>query len=389
MDRLRIMLVAVEPSADAIGASVLSELQSLAPDAQFFGCGGPQMTALGFQSLFPIDKLSVMGLIDVLRALPEARKRARELSDAAVRQRIDAAVFIDAWGFSRLCAGMLRKRLPSAKLFKLGAPQVWASRPHRVKHVRALFDGVLCLLPFEPPLFEKVGVKAEFIGNPNYQSAWRQRGDGDRFRERHKLGPAPLLAVLPGSRNGEARRLLPPFEGAVRILSQRIPALRVAAILAPSVEALARPAITTWPGEPIFVAEDEKYDAFAAADAALAKSGTVTTELAINRTPMAVGYKFDPIFAFLIRRIAATRFASVLNIAAGRAVIPEFLLENCRPDYLAAAIEKLMTDRETRLEQLEALPPLLAYLGVDGPPAARRAAETILKWMKAPGARRA
>jgi lipid-A-disaccharide synthase len=389
MGRPRIMIVAVEPSADAIGAALLGELRELAPQARVLGCGGPRMAANGFQSLFPIDRLSVMGLIDALRALPEAQKRARDLSDLAVRERIDAAVFIDAWGFSRLCAGMLRKRTPSAKLFKLGAPQVWASRPRRVNAVRALFDGVLCLLPFEPAVFEKAGVRAEFMGNPNYQTAWRYRGDGDKFRELHELGPAPLLVVLPGSRKTEARRLLFPFAGAVRLLAERLPGLRVVAVLAPQVEAIARPLIATWPGAPIFAGDDEKYDAFAAADAALAKSGTVTTELAINRTPMAVAYKFDPVTAIWIRRIATTRFASIINIAAERAVIPEFLQENCRPDYLAAALEKLMTDRETRLEQLEAFPPLLAYLGVDGPPAARRAAETILDWMKSPAPRRA
>lgn len=375
------MLVAVEPSGDEIGAAFLAALKSLAPEAEFLGCGGPLMAAVGFQSLFEIDALSVMGFLDVIRAFPEATKRADALADAAAAEAVDAVVFIDGWYFSRAAAARMKKRGVKAKRFKLVAPQIWASRPQRVHFVRKHFDGVLCLLPFEPPLFEKAGVKAAFIGNPNFQHAWRMRGDGARFRARHQLGDAPLLAVLPGSRRSEATILLPIFSEAARLVADRLPALRIVVAPAPQIEALVAPVVKTWPGAPIIAAPEEKADAFAAADAALAKSGTVTTELAIASTPMAVAYKFDPLTAFWLKRVVTTRYASILNIAAGSEVIPEFIQRGCRADYLAGAALKLLTDKEARLDQLEAFPPLLAYLGVDGPPAARRAAEIILAWM--------
>lgn len=381
------MLVAVEPSGDALGAALFQELKKVAPPgAVFCGCGGPLMAAKGFESLFPIDRLSVMGFTDVARALPEGYRRARQLADLAETDDIETVIFIDGWAFSRITARKMKKRGLRAKLFKFAAPQIWASRPHRVDFVKNHFDGVLCLLPFEPPLFEKAGVKAEFVGNPNFQAAWTARGDAAAFRIRHALGDAPLLAVLPGSRKGEIYRLLKPFEEAVRLLAERIEGLRVVTVLPPQVERLARPRMARWPGKPIFAAPEEKADAFAAANAALAKSGTVTTELAINMTPMVVSYRVDPLTWAWARMVATTKLVTILNIAAGRELIPELIQQRCRPEILAADLLALLTDEEARLEQLEEFPRLLAYLGVDGAPSATLGAEKIAEWMGWPRA---
>lgn len=378
---LKLMLVAVEPSADEIGAALIRELKTLAPGVVFCGCGGPAMAAEGLHSAFPIDALSVMGLTDAIRAVPAALKRASELTALANSENVDAVVFVDAWGFSRLCASSMRKASVRAKLFKLVAPQIWATRAGRLRQVKQLFDGVLCLLPFEPELFRKAGVEAEFVGNPNFQAAWKAQGDGSRFRHWHDIGDAPLLMVLPGSRRTEITRLTEPFEGAVRLLADRITKLRLVTLVPERLKVLAQRRMANWPIEPIFAHPDEKSDAFAAADAALAKSGTVTTELAINHTPMAVAYKMDPVSGFWLRAIATTKFVTILNVAAGREIVPEFLQGQCRPEYLAGALLPLLTDKEARLEQLEQFPSLLAYLGVAGEPAARLAAEKILGWL--------
>jgi lipid-A-disaccharide synthase len=381
------MLIAVEPSGDALGAALLPELRAVAPGGSIFtGCGGLRMAAAGLDSLFPIDRFSVMGPTGALAALPEALKRASELADRAAADHVDAAIFIDGWTFSRLGASRMRAKSPKTKLFKFAAPQVWASRPSRVRVVSRRFDGVLCLLPFEPPYFTRAGAKAEFVGNPNYQAAFAARGDGRMFRARHGIGEAPLLLVLPGSRNAEARRLIGPFEEAARIVAGNVSGLRVAALLHPAVEAFARPLMASWPGAPILAGEAEKADLFCAASAALAKSGTVATELAINGVPMVVAYKVDALTAWWARRVVTAKYATILNLVAGREVIPEFLQEECRPDRLAGHLIALMTDREARLEQVEAFPPLLAKLGVDGPPAARLAARHIARWMSWPAA---
>lgn len=378
----KIMIAAVEPSADAIGAALLSELRALAPEgASFVGCGGPLLKAAGLASLFPVDPLSVMGLVDVLRAMPEGLRRAEELTAAVEAEGIEAAIFVDGWAFSRICAQKMRKRSPRTRLFKVVAPQIWASRPGRIGFVKAHFDGVLCLLPFEPPLFEKAGVPAVFIGNPNFQAAWRARGDGEDFRRRHQLGDKTLLAVLPGSRRGEIDKHLKPFEGAVRLLAARLPNLRIVTVLPEPVERLARARMKDWPGAPIFATNAEKADAFAAADAALAKSGTVTTELAINGTPMVVAYRVDPVTALWARMVVKTKFATILNIVAGREAVPEHIQEKCRPERLAADLLALLTDREMRLEQTELFPPLLKRLGVDAEPAERLGARVLARWL--------
>ncbi len=377
---LRILLAAVEPSADQIGASLIRELKEMAPTATFTGCGGPMMEREGLKSLFPIDAFAVMGATDVIRVAPLAMRRAKELAEVAAAHAIDVAVFIDGWAFSRLATTRLRKLSPTTTSIKFVAPQVWASRPQRVKFVKRYFDGVLTLLPFEPPFFTREGVRAEFVGNPNFQAAWHARGDETAFRVRHKLGDAPLLAVLLGSRRREVTRLAGPFRDAVEMLAKEIPGLRIVSPLADSVDALARRTLKDWLGDPILVGADEKYDAMAAANVALTASGTASTELAINRTPMIVAYKVDPLTAFWAKRVKTTPYASIVNVAADRFVIPEFIQENCVGAFIAPALEALFNDPSAYVEQAEAFDLILKELGVDGASAANLAASRILDW---------
>lgn len=377
---LQVMLVAVEPSADAIGAALLRELKAMAPSASFTGCGGPLMEAEGLKSLFPIGPFAVMGATDVLLVAPLAMQRARELAERAAAEKTHVVVFIDGWAFSRLAATRLRKVSPATTAIKFVAPQVWASRPQRVKFVKRFFDGVLTLLPFEPAYFAREGVRAEFVGNPNFQAAWRARGNETAFRTRHGLGDAPLLAVLLGSRKREATSLAPSFREAVERLAKKIPALRVVSPVAQSVEPLVRRLMKNWPGEPILVGTDEKYDAMAAADAALTASGTASTELAINRTPMVVAYRVDPLTWFWARQVKTTPYASIINVAADRFVIPEFIQDECEARSLAAALERLFIDPNAYVEQVEAFGVILKELGVDGLSAARHAAARIIEW---------
>lgn len=379
---LTIMLVAVEPSADEIGAATLRELKAIAPaGSRFIGCGGPAMEAEGFQSDFPISPLSVIGFSDVVRALPLGLRRARELAERACDEAVDVVVFIDGWAFSRVAAKRFRALAPHTTRLKFVAPQIWASRPHRVEFVRTHFDGVLALLPFEPPLFERAGVRAAFVGNPNFQRAFMERGNGAAFRARHALGAGPVLAVLLGSRVAEVRRLGPPFREAVARLCALIPELRIVSPLAPAVADQAREMMFDWPGRPVLVATSEKDDLFAAADVALAASGTATTEIAINETPVVVAYRIDPFSAFMLRPKMIIPYVSILNVAAGAFVIPEFIQEKCDPVALADAVGGLLRDPKARAAQLAAVAPALRALRLDGPPAAACAARLILDWI--------
>jgi len=376
-----ILLAAVEPSGDALGAALYRELDAKLGEAEFFGCGGDQMAAVGFDSLFPTDAFAVMGFTDVARALPEGFRRAKELAEEAAKRKAVAAVLIDGWAFSRIAAKRLRKLSPETKIYKFAAPQVWASRPQRVDFVKDYFDGVLTLLPFEPPYFERVGVPAAFVGNPTFQKAWRERGDGAAFRVRHDLGDKTLLAVLPGSRKSEVAHLTPVFSEVIEYLTKQFPDLHVIAPVADAVAGHVRQIMAGWAAPVIVVDTSEKYDALAAADAALAASGTVSTELAINGTPMAVAYRADAITAFWARRVVTTKYASILNVMADEFVIPEFIQEDCTADKLTKVMRTLLTDEQGRERQKQHFQELLPQLRLEGEPAAGIAADRIIAWM--------
>ncbi|MBI1392565.1 MAG: lipid-A-disaccharide synthase [Alphaproteobacteria bacterium] len=378
-----ILLTAVEPSADAIGADFMRAMRGSQPGARFIGCGGDAMAAQGLVSLFPTSELSVMGLTDVARIAWAAFARARDLAHLAAETRPDAAVLIDAWGFSRIVAARIRAQSPETTLVKLATPQVWASRPGRTETVVSLFDGALCLLPFEPAIFEAAGGRAAFIGNPNFAAAASAQADAAAFRARHGLSAGPVLAILPGSRRGEVKRLAAPFGEAAARLAGRVPGLKVIAPLAPSVADLARSEIAKWSVPVVTVGPDEKYDAFAASTAALAASGTVTTELAIHGAPTVAAYRVDPLTEAWARRVIICKYASIVNIAADAEIIPERLQGDCTGAALEAALLPFLEDGAVRArwraEAGEVVRSLLAP-GEGGLLPGEAAAAKVIEW---------
>ena len=376
------MITAVEPSADILGASLMAALRKkFGAETRFIGCGGPLMERCGCRSLFPIEPFSVIGPMGAIKAIPAALSGADKLAREGLKHDIAAAIFIDSWSFSRLAAARLKKVAPDIARIKFAAPQFWASRPKRLETLSTLFDGVLTLFEFEEEPIEAAGGAAKFVGNPIYQAAANAPGDGDRFRARHHIGASRVLAILPGSRKGEVKRLLPIFRLAVERLARQIDDLKIVIPYAPAVEALVKAQASGWPVSVIFAAPDEKYDAIAAADAALAASGTVTTEIAINATPLAIAYIVDDMTAWWAKKVITTPYVSLINVAAAREVVPEYIQEDCEASIIADAILPLITDAGARAAQLEAFPGALAKLGVYGAPAAKQAAEAISEWI--------
>ncbi|MEM8937306.1 MAG: lipid-A-disaccharide synthase [Pseudomonadota bacterium] len=376
-----ILISAVEPSGDLLGAALMAAIQKTDSGTEFFGCGGQSMSEAGLASLFPIDALSVFGPVDALMAAPRAYSCARKLARAAAQHKPEAAVLIDSWVFSRMAAAAIRKASPSTTLIKYVAPQVWASRPTRAKTLARLFDGVLTLFEFEPHWFEQEGAKARFVGNSTFQRASDEKGDGAAFRARHNLGDAPLLVVALGSRRGEVLRLADPFREACARVREVEPRLKICITAAPAVFEETKRTAQTFPSPTHVVGPEERYDAFAAATAALAASGTVSSELAIHEAPLVVGYKVSSLAAFYLRRVITTDHVTLLNIAAGREVIPEFLQENCTGEALAEALIPLICNPEARNAQSAAVKKALPALGVSGPAAADLAADTVLEWI--------
>ncbi|HSZ74601.1 MAG TPA: lipid-A-disaccharide synthase [Rhizomicrobium sp.] len=377
---LSFMLVCGEPSGDQLGAQLMAGLKSLTGDTvQITGVGGAAMTAEGLKSLFPLDDTAVMGLREVVPKIPKILKRAREAADFALATRPDAVVLIDSPDFTHRIAQRLKKIDPSIKTVNYVAPQVWASRSYRAKKMARYFDLVLALLPFEVPFFEKYGLHTVFAGHPVIERASRMTG-GDALRE--KLGipkDAKLLALLPGSRTNEVRFLLPIYREAVRLITQRVSGLVTILPTMPHVAARVRQGTKDWP-TPLHIVEsdDEKFAAFDAADVALATSGTVTTELALSRTPMVSAYRVGALTYALAWLLFDIKYFTLINLLLDRGVIPEFLQSRATPKALSDAVIELLTNPEVAARQVEALSEAMQLLGQDGEKPSLRAASILI-----------
>ncbi|HEX3673815.1 MAG TPA: lipid-A-disaccharide synthase [Rhizomicrobium sp.] len=377
---LTIMLIAGEPSGDVLGAQLMAGLKALAGDnIRIIGVGGAAMTAQGLRSLFPLDATAVMGLREVVPRIPAILRRVRQASDYALAERPDVVVCIDSPDFTHRIARRIKRFAPEIRTVNYVAPQVWASRQYRAKKMARYFDLVLALFPFEAPFFEAHGLHAKFAGHPVIERAAWMTG-GDALRARLGIAPdAPLLCVLPGSRASEVRFLLPPFRAAVARIAKEIPGLVCVLPTVPNVSARVREGAKDWP-TPLHILEGDadKYAAFEAADAALAASGTVTTEVALAKTPMVVAYKLGWLTYALMRPLISAKFATLVNILLDREAVPEFIQEKCTPENLAAAVVPLFRNPAVRARQVADLEEATADLGRGEEAPSLRAARVLL-----------
>jgi lipid-A-disaccharide synthase len=383
MKPLRLMIVCGEPSGDLLGAQLMTALRDQTDGAvAFCGVGGAAMAALGFESLFPLDATSVMGIVEIVPAIPKILGLIRQTAAFAVATRPDAVVLIDSPEFTQRIAKRIRKIAPDIKTINYVAPQVWAMRPSRAKAMAKYLDLVLALLPFEPPFFEKYGLKCVFVGHPAVERAQRMVG-GEAFRARHGIAPeAPLLAVLPGSRGSEIKYVFPAFRAAMDLLAKRVPGLVTVLPTVPHVAARVRAGCVGWP-LPLHIVEgeDEKFAAFDAADAALAASGTVTTELALSHTPTVVGYKVSGLTAAIVRRMIHVKYATLTNLILNREAMPECIQQDCTPENLAAAVATLLTDKSAAARQRADLGEAMRAMGLGGTAPSQRAAKAVVEFL--------
>lgn len=374
-----IYLIAGEPSGDALGARLMAALKRVGqPDLRFAGVGGERMIAEGLTSLFPMSELSVMGLAEVVPRIPRLLGRMRETARAIREQSPDVVVTIDAPDF---CKGVWKRlgRRDRPKLIHYVAPTVWAWRPGRARKLARRIDRIMCLLPFEPPYFEKEGLAASFVGHPVLETG-ADTGDGPSFRKRHRISDdAKLLCVLPGSRSGEIKRMLPVFAETVAILRKKfLNLVIVMPTVAATKDAVQSAASAFGPQVLVIEGDAEKYDAMAASDAALAASGTVALELGLARVPMVIAYRVNALTAAVARRMIKVRFATITNLLLDREAVPELIQGACRPDRLAVEVSLMIEDRAVRAAQRDASAAALAMLGAGGIPPSEQAARVVL-----------
>ena len=385
----RLFLIAGEPSGDRLGAALMAGLKAMEPDLEFHGIGGPLMQAEGLQTLFPMEELSVIGLAEILPRLRSLLRRVSETADEIVATRPDALITIDIPEFSLRVAAKVKARARDLRTIHYVAPTVWAWRAGRAKKMARSIDHVLALFPFEPPLMEAAGMTCDFVGHPVATEPVASAEEAQAFRSRYGIGAdAPLLLVLPGSRRGEVARLAPTFGEALRPVLAAHPDLRV---VLPTLAAVADDVAeltASWPVPPVILdprersaadAAAEKRAAFAAADLALAASGTVSLELAAAATPMVIAYDMSWLSKQVIRMMLRIDTVTLVNLVSDTHAVPEFLAENCRPGPISDALLQLLEDGAARQAQLDAADLAMDRLGRGGDAPGLRAAASVLR----------
>ncbi len=388
MAPLKLFLLAGEPSGDKLGGALMAGLKTLRQDIEFMGVAGPEMQAQGMESLFPMEELSVMGIAEVLPKYPELRRRLHQAAEACLAWQPDALITIDSPDFSLRLARLV-KDASDVRTIHYVAPSVWAWRPGRAEKMARQIDHVLALLPFEPPYMQDAGMTCDFVGHPVVAEPVATTEEEVQFRAESGIGEAPIVLVLPGSRRNEVTRLAPIFGEALRPVLAKMPDVRP---VVPAVRALAsdvQDAVRNWPGAPIVIdprdtpdAEQQKRAAFAAAEAALAASGTVSLELAANATPMVIAYDMNWLSWQIMSRMIKIDTATLVNVVAGEKVVPEFLGPACKPTAISEALLGILNDESARQAQITAMSETMAKLGRGGEAPGLRAARSVLDFLK-------
>ncbi|WP_170606868.1 lipid-A-disaccharide synthase [Ruegeria arenilitoris] len=385
---MRVFLVAGEPSGDRLGGALMEGLKELVPDVSFDGVGGPLMQAQGLVSRFPMSELSVMGLVEVLPKFFHLKRRISETAEAVLTTEPDVLITIDSPDFSLRVAKIV-KAGSDIRTVHYVAPSVWAWRPGRADKMAKVIDHVLALLPFEPPYMERAGMACDFVGHPIASEPVATPQDVASFKETHDLGDAPVLVVLPGSRRGEIERLVPSFRGALEIFLSVRPDFRVVVPTVAPTSDLIGTIVQDWPGNPVVLdprnestdqASATKREAFAAAELALAASGTVSLELAAQNTPMVIAYKLNWLTQKMAERMVRLDTFTLVNLVSKTRAVPECMLDECRPDRIAAELNKVLEQPDAQREAMEVT---MDQLGRGGEPPGLRAARAVLTRMSA------
>ena len=360
---VRIFLSAGEPSGDLHGAAVVRALRNRLPSAALDAFGGLQMAVAGANVRFPMEGLTAFGIVEILEKIPAHFRLLRRMKREFARSAYDLVILIDYPGF-HLHVAEAARRAGIPVLYYI-APQLWAWRPQRARRLAAACDRLAVILPFEEAFFRNAGVDAEYVGHPLLDRG----APPSRAAARATLGLPQgerVLALFPGSRAGEVRRLWPPFRDAARTLLDRGAASRVI---------VAATGLGDYPGsEPFTLVHGTSLAVAAAADAAIVKSGTSTLEAALTDTPMIVPYRVNPLTAFLTRRLVTVPWVSLVNLVAEREVVPEILQDAVTVPRLVEAVGPLLDPAHPATRaQREGLALVRARLGTPG--AAERVAD--------------
>ena len=379
---LHLFIVAGEESGDQLGASLIKVLkQRLGDDLRVSGIGGHAMTDQGLQSLFDMDEIAVMGVTAVIPRLPKILQRINETAKAAIAAKPDALIIIDSPDFTHRVARKVKAAMPSLPVIDYVCPSVWAWRPGRAKKMKAYVDHVLTLLPFEPQALKDLnGPAATYVGHPLATGILEQEQKLDSNSRK-------TLLVLPGSRSGEIKRLLPIFQKTLEKLALVRTDIDIVIPAVPHLETTIRSTVSQWPlAVRIASGADQKKVAFESATAALAASGTVCLELGLANIPMVATYKLDPI-ASKLRFLMTAWSTNLVNLIIDYPIVPEYIDEDLHPGHLYRALSRLLDDTPERHTQLEAFNTLRKNMALEeGISPDQKAADIIMQLITKNGA---
>lgn len=352
-DLMRVALVAGEASGDILGAGLMQALKAQYPQIEFIGVGGPLMQAQGLTSYFPMERLSVMGLVEVLGRLPELLSRRKRLINTLITEKPDVFIGIDAPDFNLTVE--LKLRQAGIKTVHYVSPSVWAWRQKRVLKIREACDLMLTLFPFEAQFYQDHQVPVRFVGHPLADTIPQQ---ADRTAARDALSLSndqPVVALLPGSRGGEVARLGSLFlDAAVRLRTLRPGIQFVLPCSSPERRAQLEQ-LLVGRDLPLTLLNGRSHEALAACDAVLIASGTATLEALLYKRPMVVAYKVAPLTYRILKRLVTSTYISLPNLLAERLLVPEMIQDAATPEALAQLLAPLLDGGEVQTEGFDVI----------------------------------
>jgi lipid-A-disaccharide synthase len=370
----KILISCGEPSGDLYAGALAVEIRRRQPDAAIFGLGGQRLMAGGGELLADYRGLSVTGLVEAVRVIPKSLGVLNRLVDAARSEKPNAVVLIDFPDFNfRLAAAVKRLGIP---IIYYISPQLWAWRQSRMKVMKRLVDRVLVIFPFEEQIYRNAGVPVQFVGHPLVDLARAQEPKDSFMRELGLQPQRPIVALLPGSRPNEVERLLPVLRDAVARITAQLPQAQFVIARAPALDdhLFSR---STWSGARPVEVLARTDDVLAISDIAITASGTATVQAALHGRPMVVEYRLSPLTYRLGRRFLLVDNVAMVNLIAGRRIVPELIQDDCTAENIAAEALSFLTNPARAEEARQGLEIVRTKLG--GPGASGRAAEAVLE----------
>ena len=365
-----VLISAGEASGDLYASLLVHELRNRWPHTHFFGCTGPRLRAAGVDTVVASESLAVVGLVEVLRHVPRIYGEFRKLLASVERLKPSLAILADSPDFHlRVARKLALRKIPVVYLV---APQVWAWRKGRVRQIRRHISQLLCIFPFEEAFFQQHAVPVTYIGHPLVDLVKPSQSKAEFFAKHDLPADRPLIVLLPGSRRGESYRHIPALHNAAQIIGRSRPAHFLLPASANTGVAFFRKLL---PGSLIQVIEGEAWDALAYSDLALAASGTVTVEAALLGTPMVTFYKVNPLSWAIGKALVSIPFYCMVNLIAGRKIVPELMQTEMTGERLAAEAEKLLADSRVMRTALGEVRRKLSSAGN----AISRAADAVMK----------